>query len=340
MAPANGSRSSCSHRRLLLAGSAAGDPGTEKARLDARIGDLRDRGRAATQSGGLLTTELSGLDARVRAAEEAVAAEQARLDAARSVPRRRAGAPRRRSSTRSPSRRRASSCSGVSTPLRSPCSKSISGPIYESDYPDLDRLRARRDLLLGPARQPRPPEPDRAPGRANRRRPRGRAGRARAHARRDPGGRAGSRSLGGPDRLPYRGAARDARPGGGQPGRARRRSSGRRRARSRGAGGSGRRSSPRRTASRPRVLRSPPRIAAAQAAAGARGARPPPHAQRPSSGQLGWPVAGPVTSGFGSRWGRMHEGIDIAVGSGTPSTRPRRAPSSTRAGCRDTGTSS
>jgi murein DD-endopeptidase MepM/ murein hydrolase activator NlpD len=31
-----------------------------------------------------------------------------------------------------------------------------------------------------------------------------------------------------------------------------------------------------------------------------------------------WPVAGPVTSGFGWRWGRMHEGIDIACASGTP----------------------
>jgi murein DD-endopeptidase MepM/ murein hydrolase activator NlpD len=31
-----------------------------------------------------------------------------------------------------------------------------------------------------------------------------------------------------------------------------------------------------------------------------------------------WPVHGPVTSGFGWRWGRMHEGIDIAVASGTP----------------------
>ena len=31
-----------------------------------------------------------------------------------------------------------------------------------------------------------------------------------------------------------------------------------------------------------------------------------------------WPVNGPVTSGFGPRWGRMHEGIDIAVPSGTP----------------------
>jgi murein DD-endopeptidase MepM/ murein hydrolase activator NlpD len=31
-----------------------------------------------------------------------------------------------------------------------------------------------------------------------------------------------------------------------------------------------------------------------------------------------WPVSGAVTSGFGWRWGRMHEGIDIAAPSGTP----------------------
>jgi murein DD-endopeptidase MepM/ murein hydrolase activator NlpD len=36
-----------------------------------------------------------------------------------------------------------------------------------------------------------------------------------------------------------------------------------------------------------------------------------------SSGFI-WPVNGPVTSGFGWRWGRMHEGIDIGVPSGTP----------------------
>jgi murein DD-endopeptidase MepM/ murein hydrolase activator NlpD len=36
------------------------------------------------------------------------------------------------------------------------------------------------------------------------------------------------------------------------------------------------------------------------------------------SGQLGWPVSGPVTSGFGMRWGRMHEGIDIMCSTGTP----------------------
>jgi murein DD-endopeptidase MepM/ murein hydrolase activator NlpD len=36
-----------------------------------------------------------------------------------------------------------------------------------------------------------------------------------------------------------------------------------------------------------------------------------------SSGFI-WPVNGVLTSGFGWRWGRMHEGIDIGVGSGTP----------------------
>ncbi|MDH3706184.1 MAG: peptidoglycan DD-metalloendopeptidase family protein, partial [Acidimicrobiia bacterium] len=33
---------------------------------------------------------------------------------------------------------------------------------------------------------------------------------------------------------------------------------------------------------------------------------------------LSWPAGGVVTSGFGPRWGRMHQGIDIAAASGTP----------------------
>jgi murein DD-endopeptidase MepM/ murein hydrolase activator NlpD len=36
-----------------------------------------------------------------------------------------------------------------------------------------------------------------------------------------------------------------------------------------------------------------------------------------SSGFI-WPVNGPVSSPFGWRWGRMHEGIDISVPTGTP----------------------
>lgn len=38
----------------------------------------------------------------------------------------------------------------------------------------------------------------------------------------------------------------------------------------------------------------------------------------PSASGLIWPVNGPVTSGFGLRWGRLHEGIDIAAPAGTP----------------------
>jgi murein DD-endopeptidase MepM/ murein hydrolase activator NlpD len=38
----------------------------------------------------------------------------------------------------------------------------------------------------------------------------------------------------------------------------------------------------------------------------------------PSASGLIWPVSGPITSSFGMRWGRMHEGIDIGVPAGTP----------------------
>jgi murein DD-endopeptidase MepM/ murein hydrolase activator NlpD len=38
----------------------------------------------------------------------------------------------------------------------------------------------------------------------------------------------------------------------------------------------------------------------------------------PSSAGLIWPVSGPITSPFGWRWGRMHQGIDIGVPYGTP----------------------
>jgi peptidoglycan DL-endopeptidase CwlO len=41
-------------------------------------------------------------------------------------------------------------------------------------------------------------------------------------------------------------------------------------------------------------------------------------AVRQGSGGLVWPVSGPVVSPFGMRWGRLHAGVDIAVGSGTP----------------------
>ena len=37
-----------------------------------------------------------------------------------------------------------------------------------------------------------------------------------------------------------------------------------------------------------------------------------------SGAGLIWPVRGPINSPFGMRWGRMHQGIDIGAGTGTP----------------------
>jgi murein DD-endopeptidase MepM/ murein hydrolase activator NlpD len=52
------------------------------------------------------------------------------------------------------------------------------------------------------------------------------------------------------------------------------------------------------------------KIQAAQASGGTGGG--------PSAAGFIWPVLGPVTSPFGWRWGRMHEGIDIGAASGSP----------------------
>lgn len=39
---------------------------------------------------------------------------------------------------------------------------------------------------------------------------------------------------------------------------------------------------------------------------------------RAGQGGFIWPINGTITSGFGYRWGRMHEGLDIAAPGGTP----------------------
>jgi murein DD-endopeptidase MepM/ murein hydrolase activator NlpD len=60
------------------------------------------------------------------------------------------------------------------------------------------------------------------------------------------------------------------------------------------------------------------RIQAAQRSSPSLSSSSAPGDSTPSSHGLIWPVNGPVTSPFGMRWGRMHEGIDIGVGYGTP----------------------
>ncbi len=54
------------------------------------------------------------------------------------------------------------------------------------------------------------------------------------------------------------------------------------------------------------------RIQEAQRGAGSTGSG------RPSAAGLIWPCDGVVVSGFGMRWGRMHEGLDIGCAYGTP----------------------
>jgi murein DD-endopeptidase MepM/ murein hydrolase activator NlpD len=54
------------------------------------------------------------------------------------------------------------------------------------------------------------------------------------------------------------------------------------------------------------------RIQAAQRSAGSTGGG------QPSAAGLIWPCDGVVVSGFGMRWGRLHEGIDIGCAYGTP----------------------
>lgn len=43
-----------------------------------------------------------------------------------------------------------------------------------------------------------------------------------------------------------------------------------------------------------------------------------PNISGPSAQGFSWPTCGPVTSEFGPRWGRMHQGIDIGIPTGTP----------------------
>jgi murein DD-endopeptidase MepM/ murein hydrolase activator NlpD len=58
--------------------------------------------------------------------------------------------------------------------------------------------------------------------------------------------------------------------------------------------------------------------ASIRAAQASRSSYTAPSDSTPSAAGFIWPVNGPVVSPFGMRWGRMHEGIDIAVPSGTP----------------------
>lgn len=65
-------------------------------------------------------------------------------------------------------------------------------------------------------------------------------------------------------------------------------------------------------------------FAAAKAAAVAATPPPPPPSAIADPLTWIWPGNGPITSPFGSRWGRRHEGVDIDAGYGTRVVAPQR----------------
>jgi len=299
---------------LLAAGAAAGDPGSEKARIDAQIGDLRAKADDATQSEGVLSTELSGLEGRVQDAQAAVDAEQARLEQLEaSLATERAHLASLEATIADQSARLAV--------LRRQYEKALGvleqhlRALYEADDPDLigvalgarsfTELLDTYDLLNSIGAQDERIATDLDDAHTKLQQTRARTEQAKADATRSEAtiaaGVEAQRLT--RDRMV---ASRDALVSARQE-----KSSALARVQEDKASFVAEAES---LESQSAALAA--RIAAAQQAA-AQSAEPSP-APPPSTGALGWPVAGPVTSGFGSRWGRMHDGIDIGVPVGTP----------------------
>jgi len=296
---------------LLVAGTAAGDPGTEKARVDGRIETLRGQASDADLRAGVLTEELSAVARRVRELEAGVDAQQARLGVLEGQ----LGSARARLGTLD------RTIAGQSKRLERLCGEYRIAltrlerrvrELYMTDGPDtlafvlgtasftdlidnldlLDRIGRQDERIATSVKSARD-------GVADARR-RTRAARAEAARVEAAVSSATTEQRGIVTRLV---ASRDALVAA--------------------------RSEKTTTLASIRSDRDSTlaEIDALEQQSAALEARIREAQQRSSvpavvapsgSGVLGWPVSGPVTSGFGVRWGRMHEGIDIAVGEGTP----------------------
>jgi murein DD-endopeptidase MepM/ murein hydrolase activator NlpD len=305
---------------LLVAAAAAGDPGTDKARLDARIGDLRERADRASETAGVLTTELASIGHRARAAEAAVAVEQARLaslEASLAAERVRLASLERTIAAQSArlvvlQREYDVALDTLERHLRA---------LYEADDPDIigfalgatsfSELLDHYDLLNRIGRQDERIASSLADAHAE-------LEQARAETERAREGAARSEALVAARTTAQR-AARDRIVASKNELLAARREKS---AALASIGDDREEYLAEADALAAESAALAARIVAAQqaaAAAAASAGSPSSGSAAPSgSGRLGWPVAGPVTSGFGWRWGRMHEGIDIAVGTGTP----------------------
>jgi murein DD-endopeptidase MepM/ murein hydrolase activator NlpD len=307
---------------LLLAAPAGGDPGDEKAHVDQQLGDVRARIDESGRQAGVLTSELSALSGQIRAAQGQIQAEESRLTTLE------AELASRRAALQTLGRRIRAQTARLGI-LREQHERAVRilerrvREIYMSDAPDLLSFvlatTSFADVLDNLEFLQRIGRQDehivREVGRA-----RDALRRLRAETRRERAAAARAERIVA-DRTESQRAVRD------------------RVVASRDALVAAEREKHAALASvrvdkqqflaeadelQGRSAALAQEIEAAQAARAAQAAAAPvpaaasPQAGAPSAAGFVWPVQGAVTSGFGARWGRMHEGVDIAAPFGAP----------------------
>ena len=296
---------------LLVAGTAAGDPGTDKARIDGRIDTLRGRAAAADQKAGVLTEQLSAVAGQVRELEAGVRAQQARLSVLRGQL---AGARARLAALDDTIARQTERLGRLRGEYRLALSRLEQRvrELYMTDGPDalafvlgtasfadlidnvdlLNRIGRQDERIAARVKASRD-------GVADARR-RTKAARVEAAHVEAAVASATSEQQGVVSRLV---ASRDALVAA---------------RRDKSATLASIRDDRASTLAEIDALEEQSAALAERIRQAQQQSSSVPVVVSSGSGVLGWPVSGPVTSGFGLRWGRMHEGIDIAVAEGTP----------------------
>jgi len=296
---------------LLVAGTAAGDPGTDKARIDGRIDTLRGRAAAADQKAGVLTEQLSAVAGQVRELEAGVRAQQARLSILRGQL---AGARARLAALDGTIARQTQRLGRLRGEYRVALSRLEQRvrELYMTDGPDalafvlgtasfadlidnldlLNRIGRQDERIAARVKASRD-------GVADARR-RTKAARVEAAHVEAAVASATSEQQGVVSRLV---ASRDALVAA---------------RRDKSATLASIRDDRASTLAEIDALEEQSAVLAERIRQAQQQSSSVPVVVPSGSGVLGWPVSGPVTSGFGLRWGRMHEGIDIAVAEGTP----------------------
>lgn len=296
---------------LLPAGTAAGDPGSEKARVDDRIAALRGRAADAAHQAGVLTEELSTVAGRVRELQEGVDAQQVRLrtlEGQLASARTRLGTLDRTIADQSTRLARLRAQYRVALARLEQRVREL----YMTDGPDtlafvlgtatfadlldnldlLGRIGRQDELIASRVRESRDGVAD---ARRRARVARGEAARVEAAV-----AAAASEQQGIVTRLvSSRDALLTAR-------------------HEKAATLASIRSDRDSTLSEIEALEAQSAALATRIREAQQRSSTPPAFVTTGTGALAWPVSGTVTSGFGERWGRLHEGIDIAVGEGTP----------------------